>query len=130
MLTIGICDDRPLCCQLLEAFIHLYEEERGFLFDISQFASGEELLEELHKRGIIFDLIFLDNSMKKLTGLETVKQIRQSDAMPACSIVFVTAADDHEPFMQVHPLQVICKPVTKECIDVILDKVLAERTSS
>ena len=127
MLTIGICDDRSLCRRLLEAFIHLYEEQKGFLFDIYQFGSGEELLEELNKRGLIFDLLFLDNSMKKLTGLETAKQIRQSDSMSACSIVFVTSADDHDQFMQVQPLQVVCKPGTQERIDAILDNVLAKK---
>ncbi|WP_434509798.1 LytR/AlgR family response regulator transcription factor [Desulfitobacterium sp. AusDCA] len=127
MFTIGICDDRPLCRLLLEAFIHLYEKEKGFLFDIYQFGSGEELLEELNKRGMIFDLLFLDNSMKKLTGLETAKQIRQSDSMSACSIVFVTSADDHDQFMQVQPLQVVCKPGTQEHIDAILDKVLTKK---
>ncbi|KJS47176.1 MAG: histidine kinase, partial [Peptococcaceae bacterium BRH_c23] len=49
MLNIGICDDRLLCRLLLETFIHLYEEEKGVLFDIYQFGSGEELLEELNK---------------------------------------------------------------------------------
>ncbi|HHY26038.1 MAG TPA: response regulator [Desulfitobacterium dehalogenans] len=127
MLTIGICDDRPLCRQLLEEFIHLYEEEKGVLFDIYQFGSGEELLEELHKRGMILDLLFLDNSMKKLTGLETAQLIRQSDSMSACGIVFVTA-DVHDQFMQVQPLQVVGKPVTRECIDTVLDKVLVKKT--
>ena len=127
MLTIGICDDRPLCRQLLEEFIHLYEEEKGVLFHICQFGSGEELLEELHQRGMIIDLLFLDNSMKTLTGLETAKRIRQSNAMSACSIVFVTAADDHEQFRPVWPLQIIGKPGTPERIHTILDKVLAEK---
>ncbi|HBW39217.1 response regulator [Desulfosporosinus sp. BICA1-9] len=127
MLNIGICDDRLLCRLLLETFIHLYEEEKGVLFDIYQFGSGEELLEELNKRDIIFDLLFLDNSMNKLTGLETAKQIRQSDSMSTCSIVFVTSADDHKQFMQVQPLQVVCKPGTQERIDAILDNVLAQK---
>jgi len=127
LFTIGICDDRPLCRQLLEAFIHLYEDEKGFLFDIYQFGSGEELLEELKKHGMVFDLLFLDNSMKKLTGLETAKQIRQSDSMSACNIVFVTSEDDHEQFRQVQPLQVICKPGTLERIGAILDKALVEK---
>ncbi|HWQ73314.1 MAG TPA: response regulator [Desulfitobacteriaceae bacterium] len=127
MFTIGICDDRPLCCQLLEIFIHLYEEEKGFLFDIYQFGSGEELLEEIDKQGIVFDLLFLDNSMKKLTGLETAKQIRQSGSMSTCSIVFVTSADDHEQFIQVQPLQIVSKPTTQERIDAILDKFLAKK---
>lgn len=124
MLTIGICDDRPLCRQLLEAFIHLYEEEKDLLFDTHQFGSGEELLEEVNQRGMIFDLLFLDNSMKKLTGLETAKQIRQSASMSACSIVFVTSADDHDQFIQVQPLDVVCKPGTKEIMDAILERVL------
>ncbi|EHQ87918.1 LytR/AlgR family response regulator transcription factor [Desulfosporosinus youngiae] len=128
MFTIGICDDRPLCRKLLEAFIHLYENEKGVLFDIHQFGSGEELLEELKKHVMVFDLLFLDNSMKKLTGLETAKQIRQSDSMSACNIVFVTSEDNHEQFRQVQPLQVIYKPGTLECIGAILDKVLVEKT--
>ncbi|ODA41867.1 response regulator [Desulfosporosinus sp. BG] len=127
MFTIGICDDRPLCRQLLEAFIRLYEDEKGVLFDIYQFGSGEELLEELKKHDKVFDLLLLDNSMKKLTGLETAKQIRQSDSMSACSIVFVTSEDDHEQFKQVQPLQVICKPGSQEHIDAILDKVLTKK---
>ncbi|CDX00549.1 hypothetical protein SDC9_09236 [bioreactor metagenome] len=127
MFTIGVCDDRPLCRQLLKEFILLYKKEKGILFDIHQFGSGEELLEELHKRDMILDLLFLDNSMKKLTGLETAKLIQQSDSMSACSIVFVTADDDHDQFMQIQPLQVVGKPVTRECIDAILDKVLAEK---
>ena len=48
------------------------------------------------------------NSMKKLTGLETARLIRQSKSTSACRIVFVTSADDHDQFMQVKRLQVIC----------------------
>ena len=121
MFTIAICDDRPLCRQLLMVFIHLYEEEKGILFDIHQFGSGEELLEEINKHGMVFDLLFLDNSMKKLTGLETAKQIRQSDSMSACSIVFVTSEDDHDQFSEVQPLQVVCKPGSQERIGAILE---------
>ena len=47
MLTIAICDDRPACRLLLNEFIHLYEQEKGLLFDIHQFPSGEALLEEM-----------------------------------------------------------------------------------
>jgi len=76
---------------------------------------------------MIFDLLFLDNSLKKLTGLEAAKQIRQSASMSACSIVFVPSADDHDQFKQVQPLQVVCKPGTKEIIDIILERVLVKK---
>ena len=123
LFAIGICDDRLLCRQLLEAFIHLYEEEKGVLFNIYQFGSGEDLLEEINKHDMVFDLLFLDNSMKKLTGLETAKQIRQFDSMSACNIVFVTSEDDHEQFKQVQPLQVVCKPGSQEGIGAILEEI-------
>lgn len=126
LFTIGICDDRPLCRRLLEALIHRYEEEKNVLFNIYEFSSGEELLEEIEKHGLVFDLLFLDNSMKKLTGLETARLIRQSESTSACSIVFVTSEDDHDQFMQVRPLQVVCKPCTREHIEAILEKVLAK----
>lgn len=76
MFTIGICDDRPLSRHLLEVLIHLYEEEQNVQFNIYEFSSGEELLEEIEMQGLVFDLLFLDNSMKKLSGLETARQIR------------------------------------------------------
>ncbi|MCO1603870.1 LytR/AlgR family response regulator transcription factor [Desulfosporosinus nitroreducens] len=126
MFTIGICDDRPLSRRLLEALIHLYEEENDVVFNIYEFSSGEELLEEIEMQGLVFDLLFLDNSMKKLTGLETARQIRQSKSMSASSIVFVTSAEDHDQFMQVKPLQIVCKPCTQEHIEAILEKVLAK----
>ena len=118
---------RLFAIQLLEAFIHLYEKEKGVSFDIYQFGSGEELLEELNKLGMIFDLLFLDNSMKKLTGIETAKTCKAIRSMSTCSIVFVTFADDHDQFMQVQPLQVACKSGTQERIDAILDKVLDKK---
>ena len=124
MFTIGICDDRPLSRYLLEALIHLYEEEKNVLFNIYEFSSGEELLEEIEKQGLVFNLLFLDNSMKKLTGLETARQIRQSKSTSACNIVFVTSAEDHDQFTQVKPLQIVCKPCTQEHIEAILEKVL------
>jgi len=125
LFTIGICDDRLLCRRLLEAQIHLYEEENDILFNIYEFSNGEELLEEIERDGLVFDLIFLDNSMKKLTGLETARLIRQSKSTSACDIVFVTSADNHDQFMQVRPLQVVCKPCTQEGVKAILEKVLA-----
>ena len=124
LFTIGICDDRPLCRRLLEALIHQYEDERNVLFNIYEFSSGEELLKEIENHGLVLDLLFLDNNMKKLTGLETAKQIRQSKFTSACSIVFVTSADDHDQFTQVRPLQVICKPCNQGYIETILKKVL------
>ncbi|AET70604.1 response regulator of the LytR/AlgR family [Desulfosporosinus orientis DSM 765] len=128
MLNIEICDDRPLPRKLLEILLRQYEEEKGGVFEICQFGSGEELLEELDQHHRTFDLVFLDNSMKKLTGLETAMQIRQSASPSKCRIVFVTSAEDHKQFMPVQPLQVIAKPCSQELIDAILDRVLGKKT--
>lgn len=126
MLSIGICDDKVLSRKLLEIFLHQYEVSQGVLFKIHQFGSGEELLEEIDSHGKTFDLIFLDNYMKGLTGLETAIQIRQFPSLSKCGLVFVTSAEDHKQFAPVQPLEVVAKPVTQELIDLILQKVIGK----
>lgn len=130
MLNIGICDDFPIFRELIETCIQQYDEKKENIFNIRQFGSGEELLDWLDRENVRFDLLFLDYYMKKLTGLETAKRIRQMElngSKSVCSIVFVTSMDDPYELMSVHPLRVIRKPVSQEIINDILDKVLAEK---
>jgi CheY-like chemotaxis protein len=130
MLNIGICDDFPIFRELIETCIRQYDEKKENIFNIRQFGSGEELLDWLDRENVRFDLLFLDYYMKKLTGLETAKRIRQlelKDSKAACSIVFVTSMDDPYELMSVHPLRVIRKPVSQEIINDILARVLAEK---
>lgn len=80
----------------------------------------------LETQGLLFDLVFLNNSMKKLTGLETAREIRRSKSASACNIVFVTSAEEHEQFRQIGPLQVVSKPCTLGYIETIFEMVLTK----
>jgi len=130
MLNIGICDDFPIFCELIESFIRKFGEKNNNIFNIWRFNSGEELIDMLHNENVSFDLVFLDYYMKKLTGLETAKTIRQlelSKFKAACNIVFVTSMDNTYELMSVQPLRVIHKPVSELIINEILTHVLTEK---
>jgi len=128
LLKIGICDDIPILCDVIEYCIHLYEDVMGVYFDIDKFSSGEELLEK-YSSGVCYDILFLDHNMKKLTGFETAKRIRQNHSDNPCSIIIVTSSDNHNQFNSIHPLQVITKPVSAEVISNVLTKALSVGTS-
>ncbi|NMA34850.1 MAG: response regulator [Clostridiaceae bacterium] len=128
MMNIGICDDFPVNCEVIEAAILQYGEKNNTTFNIRKFNSGEELIDLISKEDISFDLLFLDYCMKELTGLETAKKVRQLElagCKSACSIVFVTSMDNTYELMSVGPLRVIRKPVNPVLINKILTRVLS-----
>ena len=128
MLNIGICDDKLIQRKYLMMLIQEYETENDVRFNLYQFDSGETLIEKFNEDKEFFDLFFLDNYMKEMTGLETALYIRRDNT--ACHIVFATASDEPNAFMTASPLQILSKPVQKEDIKSILNKVLAWKASN
>lgn len=122
MINIAICDDMPIICEILECMIHEYESQNDILFNVKVFESGEDLIENIRQCHTHFHLIFLDNHMKRLTGIETASYIRIYDE--SCQIVFVTSSESRYEFFQVAPLEILQKPAKKEKIYIILDKLL------
>lgn len=127
-VNIALCDDRPVLRQMLETMIHGYEAENKVRFRICHFDSGEALLEQFQENKTCFELIFLDQCMKKLSGIATALRIRKYD--PACNIVFCTASELPScQFAAVSPLTVLSKPVSMEDIYAVLDKVWVENNA-
>ena len=110
---------------LLEIIIHEYETENNIQFCIHHFDSGEELLKKYREGHTKFDLLFLDNYMKKITGIKTALSIRKK-YNTSCNIVFITSSDLHYEFMAAAPLAILSKPAQKESIYEVLDNVLAK----
>ncbi len=123
-MNIALCDDRPVLRKMLEGMIHGYEAKHNVRFRICQFGSGEELLEKANENKTRFHLIFLDQQMKELSGVETALRIRSYDT--ACHIVFCTASELSDQFAAVSPLAILGKPVRMEDIYAVLDKVRAD----
>ena len=90
-MNIAICEDNAADAAILREILQGYIYENGFTGDIATFASGETLLAAFSPGA--FDLLFLDIYMGGITGMETAKQIRQTD--PDCVLVFLTSSQDH-----------------------------------
>jgi DNA-binding LytR/AlgR family response regulator len=127
-VKIGICDDMPILQDVIESYIRAYEKQNGLSFQINKFSSGEELIKE-YENGSSYDLLFLDQKMKELTGLETAQRIRKHHSPASCGIVFVTSSDNHYQFRTVQPLKVIAKPVSMETISEVLNTVTNRETT-
>ena len=123
MLNIAICDDIAILRETINNHIKSYEIEKGCSFNIIHFDSGEELVGKIGEGNIKFNLYFLDFYMRELTGYETAKHIRQFDT--DSHIVLLCEYSNYTyKFRDVKPLEMISKPVLKDDIYNILNKIL------
>lgn len=109
-LQIALCEDQA------DEQVQLAELIRSGAIpaSVTVFGSGEDFLEEY--RPGRFDLVFMDIYMDGLTGVETVRRIRQTDAR--LPIVFVTSSREHA--LDAYRLEVakyIEKPVTQRTVE-------------
>lgn len=127
MFRIAICDDEKIFAEELKERISSCMMEKGAVFDIDIFSSGEALI-ELGIEVVRYTVIFLDINMDKVDGIMTAERIRK-----VCSnvfIVFVTAYVDYS--LEGYRLDVIryllkgnanLQGKIDECMDAIMDKI-------
>lgn len=109
MKNIVICDDDPLFCSQLSAYLCKPENMCGENVTIQRFSSGEELLAypDLHA-----DIIILDIQMAQLDGIETARQLRQRKE--SFLLIFVTSLNGYElNGYDVHAFGFLKKPLQK-----------------
>lgn len=82
---IAVCDDKKNVRDCLRAFLESYAHRKKLQFELTLFASGEELLGHYPEK---MDLIFLDITMDGMDGMDTARKIRQFDS-EVC-IIFIT----------------------------------------
>lgn len=92
-MKVAIIDDLAECRNDIQSclrrfFSKHYAEES---FRIEEFISGEAFLTVFRKDS--YDLIFIDQYMDGLSGMDTARQIRVSDAF--VPLVFITTSRDH-----------------------------------
>lgn len=94
--------------------------KRGkLLLEVKVANDGEEaleLLKELIERGeSLPDLILLDINMPRLNGFDTLKRLRQEEALKGIPVVMLTTSDAPQDVKRVYELGANCyisKPVT------------------
>ena len=86
-MRIALCDDRPDQLENLHSMILAWN---GEYVSVSCYDNGDALLQA--HRTTPFDIIFLDILMPLLNGMETARELRQSDK--TVRLVFLTASSD------------------------------------
>lgn len=82
---IAVCDDERLMLRQLSQYLTRIQDEMGEQFDLTYFASSEELLVHLPKH---VQVILLDISMGGMTGIECARVLRANGCEAA--IIFIT----------------------------------------
>lgn len=121
MLKIAVCDDEKVFRSDLKKIISTELDLSGIDYHISEFSSGEELLDTLGDTD--FEIIFLDIEMRGLNGIAAAKELR-ARKKPG-EIIFVTS---HPDFVfqgyEVRALNYIMKPYERDKIVSVLHSAL------
>lgn len=116
-MNIAVVDDEEAIREQIGGFI----KKRNPGFNISDFATGEELL----AADTEFDIIFLDIQMKGMGGIEAAKAIRQSNADRV--IIFITGIREYvfEAF-DVSAFHYLFKPIEEQKLMEVLCRAAEE----
>ncbi len=126
MFKIAICDDENLFTEELKELISGYMMEKGLIFEVDTYNSGEALV-ELGVGVVRYTVVFLDINMEKIDGIKTAEMIRKVSR--EVFIVFVTAYVDYS--LEGYRLDVVryllkgnanFQSNVNECMDAIIDK--------
>lgn len=119
MIRIAVCDDNPEFLQRIACMVEKWAAQSEIPVELYRFTDGDGLLA---KNAVMhMDIVFLDIIMPLQNGIDTAKELRQSDN--AVKIVFLTsspefALDSYEVKAQGYLL----KPVTYEKVRETLEE--------
>ena len=84
-MKIAVVDDSPRDLQLIKGYVERYFKENGGDYQVRTFENGLDFLDE---EKLSFDIVFLDEEMPHLNGIETARNFRKRDKMAV--LVFIT----------------------------------------
>ncbi|GAB0171171.1 LytTR family DNA-binding domain-containing protein [Lysinibacillus sp. CTST325] len=117
MIKTAICDDIPQMADAVEELLIQYNQK---LFESNVFYYPEKLIRHMKKTE--FDLFILDIEFPNTTGIDLAEIIRQNNLN--VPIIFLTNYREYmEDVFKVHTFDFIIKPVTKENLFPVLDRV-------
>ena len=118
--TLLITDDEPAWRSALQEFL----EQAGYQTLLA--ASGEEALEFVEERTV--DCMLLDYQLPGVSGIETLKLIREVHAFLPC--IMITSVDSRHLMQQalaLHVFTVLSKPVSRELVTISVRRALRRR---
>lgn len=116
-----VVDDNKLNLKVAERLLREYN-----LF-VDEVASGFDAIDRINM-GVPYNLILMDDMMPKMSGCETLKELKKNKGFHAKTVVLTANAISgmREKYLSVGFDDYLAKPIKKEELEVILDKYLRE----
>lgn len=89
MIKIYLCDDDPSILNRYQKLVEETLKSKAVPVEIKTFSSGESLLFEALESPNEVSIIFLDMQMKKITGIDTAKELRKAGCF--AEIIYLTS---------------------------------------
>lgn len=122
MLKIGVCDDDEKFAFELEGYILKYAERNNFKVDTQTFTQAQDLINYI-KFEDMFDILFLDIELGKVSGVDIGKYLRSDLDIQGMQIVFVSVKENYAmQLFDVHPLNFLIKPIKYKKIEQIMSE--------
>lgn len=107
MIKIIICEDDFSCREKLKESLEIILNKLSNQFEVIVFDCGEDLIDNYPEDA---DIFLLDIQMKKLTGMDVAKKIREKDK--SCEIIFITGLIDYvQDGYEVSAYRYLLKPI-------------------
>lgn len=121
-ISVGVCDDNQYWREQIAGVAVGYQTEKGIDVFVKQYNSAEQYI-EAHDD---IDILFLDIQMNGMSGIELKNVLIRNKRKEM--IIFVTCYDEYvrEAFGK-NVCGFIDKPVSKEKVFLILDKIVEEK---
>lgn len=124
MMNVAICENDEYQLKILSQTIKEWSQEKELNINIDEYKSGESFLFS-GKEIDVYDVIFLDIEMNKISGIELSNIIREKNQ--SVDIVFVTGLFKYALYgYKVKALQYLIKPFNKldlfKCLEDVLEK--------
>ena len=121
-MKIAICEDNTRQQNILTAALDAYRTPDGEHVQYDVYPNGLELLAS--KNTHLYDVLLLDILMPGFTGIETAKEIRESNEK--IPIIFLTTSQEFAvESYRVHAFDYLMKPVDQKALFATLDKAYA-----
>ena len=126
MLKIAVCDDSRELLENVEKNLLEYESVRSTPVTVHTYTNAVDLLDGLKKTD--YDILILDIIMPGFTGMQAAHEIRKFNE--EIKIIFLTSSKEFAiESYSVGAYYYLLKPVLKEKLFSVLDKVVSEITS-
>lgn len=123
-MRIAICEDSQLDRELLVDVVGHYAAQRSRAIQVTAYDGGLGLVRDMEDGGY-YDLVFLDNLMDDMLGIQVARRLRELNYQGP--LVFISSTDAYAVAgYEVSAAAYLLKPYDYQTVAVVLDKFLPE----